>query len=129
MHIDEIKARLAIKFADEYKMAREAVRGYSTEALIGELESYSKELRAQFARLHVWDCSYMNGSEGLWNAGRTSKELHHYECPWAWSEVRAKQYIDIEFDVDGNVWCNVIRDELAFRFDRDFIHEQVGYDS
>ena len=60
--------------------------------------------------------------------GRSNRELDPDECPVS-SEVSERFALEGEIIIPGIIWCQVIRDELAFRFGREAIHERAEYDS
>src|SRR5258708_40362326 len=125
MNIDEIEERLAIKFADEYKMAREAARGYPAERLEDEMEYFSREIGISRSPEGRRNCSPEDYLEGFPDSyyGRAQKELYEKESPVSTVQTMSEWN---EIIIPGIIWCQVIRDELAFRFGREAIHGQVG---
>jgi hypothetical protein len=124
--IAEIQERLERKFRDDYRLVRQKVANCTDDDL-------SIMLADALTSSH-WHPSPEGDTTTTWEY---YWEYHGNEHDWAdWypdpeytsdPETTRKEWYGHR--VDKVTFCRAIRDELASRFDREFIHEQVGYDS
>ncbi len=142
MKIDEIKERLAIKYACDYEIAREVVSDnespYTSTAELSEDLARMEERLPRFGETVV--TRTFDNEE--WEHGRRvalinnpPEEETYCERYLSWKDDRGRVWY---YDEDSGRWVSslnlmayvrAIRDELAERLSREAIHEQVGYDS